>query len=139
MSNKAIYDNLNRVIKAEGIKIDDKDVIKIARASDGNTRVSLQILENYMLNGMNADNAISMCGGMGEELKVDTIEICRIIVGKKQNEWEKVAAFAQNTKGGRICPSSYFRLFALLYLEKHNHERSDEVCHADRGVLRSAL
>lgn len=99
MSNKAIYDNLNRVIKAEGIKIDDKDVIKIARASDGNTRVSLQILENYMLNGMNADNAISMCGGMGEELKVDTIEICRIIVGKKQNEWEKVAAFCAKYKG----------------------------------------
>lgn len=99
MSNKSIYDNLNRVIKAEGIKIDDKDVIKIARASDGNTRVSLQILENYMLNGMNADNAISMCGGMGEELKVDTIEICRIIVGKKQNEWEKVAAFCAKYKG----------------------------------------
>ena len=99
MSNKSIYDNLNRVIRAEGIKIDDKDVIKIARASDGNTRVSLQILENYMLNGMNADNAISMCGGMGEELKVDTIEICRIIVGKRQNEWGKVAAFCAKYKG----------------------------------------
>lgn len=99
MSNKAIYDNLNRVIKEEGIKIDDKDIVKIAKASDGNTRVSLQILENYMLNGMNADNAISMCGGLGAELKVDTIEICRIIVGKKKNEWEKVATFCNKYKG----------------------------------------
>ena len=40
-----------------------------------------------------------MCGGLGAELKVDTIEICRIIVGKKKNEWEKVATFCNKYKG----------------------------------------
>lgn len=99
MTTKALYDNLIRVAKAEKININTDGLAKIAKASDNNARTSLQILENYMLNGGSVDSAISMCGGLGETLKVDTIEICRILAARSKTGWEKVEPFCAKYKG----------------------------------------
>ena len=99
MTAKALYDNLIRVAKAENINISTDGLAKIAKASDNNARTSLQILENYTLNGGNVDSAISMCGGLGETLKIDTIEICRLIAARSKTGWEKVEPFCAKYKG----------------------------------------
>ena len=99
MTTKALYDNLIRVAKTEKININTDGLAKIAKASDNNARTSLQILENYMLNGGNVDSAISMCGGLGETLKIDTIEICRLIAARSKTGWEKVEPFCAKYKG----------------------------------------
>ena len=98
MTEKAIYQNLQRVAKAEGININNDDLQKIAKHSDNSARVSLQILETYTLNGCNIDKAISMNGGTGDEMKADTITLCRAIVSRS-DEWSMVVDFCTKYKG----------------------------------------
>ena len=95
---KAIYQNLKRVSESEGIVITDDYLQKIAQNSDNSARVSLQILETYMLNGNNVDKAISMNGGVGNEMKADTITLCRAIVDRYDN-WNAVVDFCTKYKG----------------------------------------
>lgn len=94
----ALYKNLKAVATAEGIKITDEDLKTIAKNADQSARVSLQILENYMLNGGNVDKAVSMVSGMGQELKADTLTLCRAIVDRKDN-WSLVVDFCAKYKG----------------------------------------
>lgn len=98
LSPKSLYMNMKRITAEECITISDEDLQKIAKNSDGSARVSLQILENYMLNGGNADKAIAMVGGMGEELKADTMTLCRAIIGRK-SDWGAVVDFCGKYKG----------------------------------------
>lgn len=98
MTPKALYMNLKRVASAEGIKVSDEDLQKIANNSDNSARVSLQILENYALNGNNVDKAISMNGGIGDEMKADTITLCRAIVSRS-DDWPMVVDFCSKYKG----------------------------------------
>jgi DNA polymerase III gamma/tau subunit len=98
LSPKAIYQNLKRVATAECIDVSDEDLQKIAQNSDNSARVSLQILETYVLNGGNIDKAISMNGGTGEELKAETINLCRAIVSRK-DDWAMVVDFCTKYKG----------------------------------------
>lgn len=98
LSPKSLYVNMKRIATEECITISDEDLQKIAKNSDGSARVSLQILENYMLNGGNADKAIAMVGGIGEELKADTMTLCRAIIGRK-SDWAAVVDFCGKYKG----------------------------------------
>lgn len=98
LTPKALYQNLKRVANLEGIKITDEDLQTIAKNSDQSARVSLQILENYELNGGSVDKAISMISGMGQELKADTITLCRAIVSRK-DDWAMVVDFCSKYKG----------------------------------------
>jgi DNA polymerase-3 subunit gamma/tau len=98
MTEKAIYQNLQRVATAEGININNEDLQKIAKHSDNSARVSLQILETYTLNGCNIDKAISMNGGTGDEMKADTITLCRAIVSRS-DDWSMVVDFCSKYKG----------------------------------------
>lgn len=98
LSVKALYKNLKRVAEAEQIKISDEDLQKIAKNSDSSARVSLQILENYMLNGGDADKAISLSGGIGDAMKADTITLCRAIV-IRSDDWSMVTDFCTKYKG----------------------------------------
>jgi DNA polymerase-3 subunit gamma/tau len=95
---KPIYQNLKRVATAEGIRITDEDLQKIANNSDNSARVSLQILETYVLNGGDVNKAISMNGGTGEEMKVDTITLCRAIVSRS-DDWNAVVDFCNKYRG----------------------------------------
>lgn len=98
LTPKAIYQNLKRVVKSEGITIQDEALQKIANNSDNSARVSLQILETYTLNGNDIDKAISMNGGIGEQLKADTINLCRAIVSRS-DDWNAVVDFCTKYKG----------------------------------------
>ena len=98
LTPKAIYQNLKRVVKSEGITIQDEALQKIANNSDNSARVSLQILETYTLNGNDIDKAISMNGGIGEQLKADTINLCRAIVSRS-DDWNSVVDFCTKYKG----------------------------------------
>ena len=98
LTSKAIYQNLKRVVKSEGIAIQDEALQKIANNSDNSARVSLQILETYTLNGNDIDKAVSMNGGIGEQLKADTINLCRAIVSRS-DDWNAVVDFCTKYKG----------------------------------------
>lgn len=98
LTPKSLYQNLKRVAKLEGIQISDEDLQNIAKNSDQSARVSLQILENYALNGGNIDKAISMISGMGQELKADTMSLCRAIISRK-DDWAMVVNFCIKYKG----------------------------------------
>lgn len=123
LTEKAIYKNLKRVVDAEGISISDEDLQKIAKNSDNSARVSLQILENYTLNGGVVDTAISMVSGMGGEVKADTISLCRAIVSHK-DDWNMVVTFCNKYKG----QSETVRQAILGYLKAcllKSHSRSE--------------
>lgn len=98
LTPKAIYQNLKRVVKSEGITIQDEALQKIANNSDNSARVSLQILETYTLNGNDIDKAISMNGGIGEEVKAETIDLCRAIIDRR-SDWDAVVSFCTKYKG----------------------------------------
>ena len=98
LTPKAIYQNLKRVVKSEGITIQDEALQKIANNSDNSARVSLQILETYTLNGGSIDKAISMNGGVGEEVKAETIDLCRAIIDRR-SDWDAVVSFCTKYKG----------------------------------------
>lgn len=98
LTPKAIYMNLKRVVTAERIVISDEALQKIAANSDNSARVSLQILENYTLNGSNVDGAIAMNGGIGDEMKADTLSLCRAIVSRS-DDWSMVVDFCSKYRG----------------------------------------
>jgi len=98
LTPSAIYKNLGRVVEKTGIKIDDEAMKKIALNSESSARVSLQILENYALNGGNVDKAIEMQSGTGEKLEADTRALCKSIVSKR-GTWEEIVSFLKAYSG----------------------------------------
>lgn len=99
LSNKDMAINMSYVAKKAGIEIDVESIKRLVLASDGNTRSSIQLLENYQLNGGNVDDAIAMGSGSSSKLEADAITLCRAIVSKGQKDWSMVKDFMQIYKG----------------------------------------
>jgi len=95
---QALYKNMKRVVGIKGIQISDEDLQTIALNSENSARLSLQILENYMLNGGDVKKAIEMQSGFGDKLVADTITLCRAIVNKR-GTWDEAVSFIKAYTG----------------------------------------
>jgi len=98
MSARALYANLLYVANKFGIAISADDAKKIATSSDNAARVSMQILENYQLNGGNVDKAIAMQRGRGAQLTADTYNLCKQLVNEHA-DWSVASAFLKAYTG----------------------------------------
>ena len=98
MTPKALYQNLKYVADNIGLEISDEDLQTIAKNSDNSARVSLQILENYKLNGGNVGKAIAMNAGGGEKLVADTYKLCQAIINKNAG-WDLAVNFCRMYSG----------------------------------------
>lgn len=97
LTTTQLIKNLRRVAAAEGIQATDDALIKIAENSNGSARVSLQLLESFMLQG-DVDKAIELSAGVGEQVVVDTRALCKAIVNK-QSSWDAVVDFCNRYRG----------------------------------------
>ena len=111
MTPKAIYNNLLYVANKAGINLTEEDAQKIAMDSDNSARVSLQILENYSLNGGNAEKAISLQKGTSIKLEADTYKLCRAVISKTA-KWDEIAQFCKAYSGSEEA----VRIAILNYL-----------------------
>jgi DNA polymerase III gamma/tau subunit len=111
LSPQALYKNMKRVVAAKNINITDDALQEIALNSEHSARISLQILENYTLNGGDVKKAIEMQSGFGDKLTVDTITLCRAIVSKR-GTWEDAVSFIKAYTG----QDETVRLAVLGYL-----------------------
>jgi hypothetical protein len=98
MTPKALYLNLRAVSAKAGITITDEDMQKIAMNSDNSARVSLQILENYKLNGGDVDKAVTLQQGTGDKLVADTYQLCKNIIDRRST-WSDIANFCKAYQG----------------------------------------
>lgn len=98
LTPQAIYTNLKRVAGAEGIAINDAELKQIAQNSDNSARVSLQILENFALNGGDVNKAISVSSGMCSELQANTHTLCQALIDRRAT-WAEVVSFCNTYKG----------------------------------------
>ncbi|NCB28049.1 MAG: AAA family ATPase [Bacteroidia bacterium] len=98
MSLRSLYMNLKYVAQKAGIGISDEDAQKIAKASEESARVSIQILENYKLNGGNVDAAIAMGAGINDKLKADTYSLCKALISKTAG-WDMAVSFLKTYTG----------------------------------------
>ena len=116
MTPKAIYNNLLYVANKAGINLTEEDAQKIAMDSDNSARVSLQILENYSLNGGNAEKAISLQKGTSIKLEADTYKLCRAVISKTA-KWDEIAQFCKVYSGSeeavRIAILNYLNICML--------------------------
>lgn len=94
MTPKALYQNLKYISTKADIPATDEQLQTIAKNSDRSARVSLQILENYKLNGGNVDKAIAMNAGGGEKLTADTYALCKAIISKSAG-WDYAVEFCK--------------------------------------------
>jgi len=98
LSNKDMANNMLSVAKRAGIEVGIEDIKKLVLASEGNTRVSMQLLENYSLNGHDVDAAVAMASGACSKLVADTYTLCRAIINKN-SDWSMVKNFMGVYKG----------------------------------------
>ena len=124
MTPKAIYNNLKHVCEKTGYSAEDSSLQEIATNSDSSARVSLQILENMMLNGGDVKKAIDLQKGFSSKLEADTITLCRAIISRSSN-WGMVVEFLKAYKGQdepvRIAILNY--LYACLLNSKGDSDR----------------
>ena len=99
LSNKDMANNMLSVAKRAKIDINADDIKKLVLASDGNTRTSIQLLENYHLNGGDAEAAISLGTGATSKLQADTITLCRAIMNQRTKDWSIVKNFMSVYRG----------------------------------------
>lgn len=97
LTTTELVTNLKRVATAEGVNASDAILRKIADNSDGSARVSLQLLESYILQG-DVDKAIRLSAGMGEQVVADTRALCQAIMNREAS-WEAVVSFCNSYKG----------------------------------------
>lgn len=97
LSNKDMALNMVHVSKKADIKISTDDIKKLVLASDGNTRISIQLLENYKLNGGDADKAIAMVD-VDKKMEADVRVLCQGII-KSGARWDMVKSFMQTYRG----------------------------------------
>ncbi len=97
LSNKDMALNMVHVSKKADIKISTDDIKKLVLASDGNTRTSIQLLENYKLNGGDADKAVAMVD-VDKKMEADVRILCQGII-KSGARWDMVKSFMQTYKG----------------------------------------
>lgn len=98
LSNKDMANNMLSVAKRAGIEVGIEDIKKLVLASEGNTRVSMQLLENYSLNGHDVDAAVAMASGACSKLVADTYTLCRAIINRN-SDWSMVKDFMGVYKG----------------------------------------
>jgi DNA polymerase III gamma/tau subunit len=98
LSNKDMANNMLSVAKRAGIEVGIEDIKKLVLASEGNARVSMQLLENYSLNGHDVDAAIAMASGACSKLVADTYTLCRAIINRN-SDWSMVKDFMSVYKG----------------------------------------
>lgn len=98
LSNKDMANNMLSVAKRAGIEVGIEDIKKLVLASEGNARVSMQLLENYSLNGHDVDAAIAMASGACSKLVADTYTLCRAIINRN-SDWSMVKDFMGVYKG----------------------------------------
>lgn len=123
---QALYKNLIYVCNKASIEYTEEALKKIATNSDNSARVSLQILENYKLNGGNVEKAIAMATGAGEDLKVEAIELCRAIVSRSANWASAMAFFAKHTGQSepiRQCILGYLKSCIIRSTSENDRRR----------------
>ena len=98
LSNKDMANNMLSVAKRAGIEVSIEDIKKLVLASEGNARVSMQLLENYSLNGHDVDAAVAMASGACSKLVADTYTLCRAIINRN-SDWSMVKDFMGVYKG----------------------------------------
>jgi len=92
MTPKAIYQGLVRVVKELGTaNVKPEDLQEIAKNSDNSARVSMQILETYMLCG-NVKEAITLRQGTGEKMEADVYALCKAVISKSA-DWTYVGRY----------------------------------------------
>lgn len=98
MTNQALFKSLKLAADKASINFVDDAFKKICVAADGNTRVALQILETYKLNGGDVEAAIKLSAGSDAKMKKDVIELCRMIISNS-HDWSAVGSFLTVYKG----------------------------------------
>lgn len=98
LSNRDMALNMQAVAKRASIRISPDDIKTLVLASDGNTRTSMQLLENYMLNGGDVEKAIAAGTGADSALEADTYALCRAVINKSA-KWDTVKFFMAKYKG----------------------------------------
>lgn len=98
MSPKALLQSMILASEKASIKYNEEAFKKMCIAAEGNTRVALQILETYALNGGDAEAAIKLNAGADAKLKKDVIELCRLIISRG-SDWSAVKSFMEQYKG----------------------------------------
>lgn len=113
MTPQAAYNTIVDTANRAGIGITAEDASLMAGKCDGSARIAIQILENYMLNGGNADRAIAMQVGQGEKLDADTRALCNAIASGRIRWDTMVVPFCRNYNG----QAETVRLAILGYLK----------------------